>query len=328
MPKTLNVTVHQSQFPDAVRRDLIESLRSGRINHKFLYDSFKQTQLWLELHQACSPSRTDADCSATYDRSFEAVAPQLDAKTIHLVGLGCGGGQKDTRLLELLLRSGKNVSYTACDVSVAMTIVAAETARTSTNSLECHPLVCDLATTTDLDFVLDGLHDKSVPRLYTFFGMIPNFEPAEILPKLAVLVRSHDRLLFSANLAPGKDYNAGILQVLPLYDNVHTRRWLMGFLTGIGLNDGDGEIRFGIEADPAGSGLKRIVADFNFNKQAQILAEGERFEFSTGQSIRLFYSYRHTPDGMVRLLEKHGLQLDGSWITKSGEEGVFLCRRT
>ncbi len=32
--------------------------------------------------------------------------------------------------------------------------------------------------------------------------MIPNFEPGEILPKLAGLVEKKDHLLFSANLAP------------------------------------------------------------------------------------------------------------------------------
>jgi len=45
-----------------------------------------------------------------------------------------------------------------------------------------------------------------IPSLVTFFGMIPNFESQEILPKLASLIRSKDFLLFSANLAPGENY--------------------------------------------------------------------------------------------------------------------------
>lgn len=327
MSKTVNVTVHESQFPDAVRRDLIASLKSGRINHKFHYDSVRQTQRWLELHQAYSPSRTDADCSATYDRSFEAVAPKLAGTDIHLVGLGCGGGQKDTRLLDLLTRNGKKVAYTACDVSVAMTIVAAQTAQAQIKGLVCHPLVCDLATTDDLGSVLDDLHDKSAPRLFTFFGMIPNFEPQDILPKLAAWVRPQDQLLFSANLAPGPDYGAGVAKVLPLYDNDLTKRWLIAFLTGIGVEESDGEVKFGIEADSTGSGLKKIVASFHFKHPRKLTVEGDPFEFRASQSIRLFFSYRHTADGMPRLLEKHGLQVNGSWITKSGEEGVFLCRR-
>src|SRR5690348_14309732 len=96
------VTIHPSQFPDQVRRDLLQSLRSRQVNHKFHYDSIKQTQKWLALHQAFSPSRTDADCAAAYDCSFAGVAKRTRSQAVHLIGLGCGGGQKDTRLLELL----------------------------------------------------------------------------------------------------------------------------------------------------------------------------------------------------------------------------------
>src|SRR6187399_2176197 len=123
MSSSANVTIHQSQFPEKVRRDLLESLRTRRVNHKFHYDSIKQTNKWLALHQAYSPSRNDADCAATYGRAFRAVARQLKGSSVHLVGLGCGGGQKDGRLLNLLKGRGKVVRYTPSDVSVAMTLV-------------------------------------------------------------------------------------------------------------------------------------------------------------------------------------------------------------
>ena len=43
MSDIASVAIHASQFPEAVRRDLIESLRRRRVNHKFHYDSVKQT---------------------------------------------------------------------------------------------------------------------------------------------------------------------------------------------------------------------------------------------------------------------------------------------
>src|SRR5438034_4129223 len=141
MSPVANVTIHASQFPEAVRRDLLESLRTRQVNHKFHYDSVKQTQKWLALHQACSPSRTDADCSATYERSFEAAAAHIEAKRVHLIGLGCGGGQKDTRLLKLLRDSGKEVFYTPSDVSSAMVLVARQTAMQVIPEANCMPLV-------------------------------------------------------------------------------------------------------------------------------------------------------------------------------------------
>src|SRR5436853_2452893 len=103
----VNVAIDASQFPERVRQDLLISIRTRQVNHKFHYDSVKQTQKWLALHQAYSPSRTDDNCAATYDLSFAGAAKRIDQEAVHLIGLGCGGGQKDTRLLRLLKGNGK-----------------------------------------------------------------------------------------------------------------------------------------------------------------------------------------------------------------------------
>ena len=166
-----------------MRRDLLESLRTRRVNHKFHYDSVKQTQQWLALHQAFSPSRTDADCAAIYDRSFAAVAARVDSPRLHLIGLGCGGGQKDTRLLKLLREAGRSIFYTPSDVSTAMVLEARQTATAVIPGDNCFPLVCDLASAADLPAALDALQVPDAARLITFFGMIPNFEPGVILPR-------------------------------------------------------------------------------------------------------------------------------------------------
>ena len=124
MSSAVNVVIHASQFPEKVRRDLLESLRARRVNHKFHYDSVKQTQKWLALHQAYSPSRNDADCRAIYEKSFKMATAQIKAKSVHVIGLGCGGGQKDTCLLKLLKKAGREIFYTPCDVEPAMVLTA------------------------------------------------------------------------------------------------------------------------------------------------------------------------------------------------------------
>jgi len=340
MSAVANVFIHASQFPEAVRRDLLESLRTRKVNHKFHYDSVRQTQKWLALHQACSPSRNDTDCQAVYERGFEAAAARVKAKRVHLIGLGCGGGQKDSRLLKLLRDSGKEVSYTPCDVSTAMVLTARRTVLTVVPEKNCFPLVCDLATADDLPEVLEKVGSarradrtprRGVPtnpaRLVTFFGMIPNFEPQTILPRLASLIQAQDSLLFSANLAPGPDFAAGVRRILPQYDNPLTRDWLMTFLLDLGVEQTDGELRFVIEDDPAGNDLKRVAASFHFNRRRRVEIESEAFEFRRGESVRVFFSYRYTPGRVRQLLGKSGLAVQAEWITKSEEEGVFLCRR-
>ncbi|HEY1490179.1 MAG TPA: hypothetical protein VGF90_03995, partial [Verrucomicrobiae bacterium] len=213
------------------------------------------------------------------------------------------------------------------DVSVAMVLVARTAALPAVSAGDCHPLVCDLATADDLADVLNQQSNSAAARLITFFGMIPNFEPQLILPRLAALLRTPDHLLFSANLAPGPDYTWGVRRILPLYDNELTRDWLMTFLRDLGVEDDDGKLRFSIGDDPDGSGLKRVVANFHFNRPRGIRLDEESFDFRINDSIRLFFSYRHTPDRVRALLGGHGLKVLEQWITKSEEEGVFLCRR-
>jgi len=205
--------------------------------------------------------------------------------------------------------------------------------------------------------LMDDLHKPLVtrhPSLVTFFGMIPNFEPQIILPRLAALVRPMDFLLFSANLAPGNNYAAGVKKVLPQYDNPLTRDWLMTFLLDLGVERTDGKLQFNIETcrsrrEEAQTSrsisakknqrlltssptmkeveLKRIVADFYFTRSRRIEVDNEMFAFHAGETIRLFFSYRYTPERVRRVLGRYGLDVREQWITKSEEEGVFLCRK-
>jgi uncharacterized SAM-dependent methyltransferase len=324
MSAVANVAIHASQFPENVRRDLLRSLRTRKIAHKFHYDSVKQTQKWLALHQQFSPSRHDADCRAIYEQSFEAVARKIKSKAVHLIGLGCGGGQKDTLLLKMLKAAGKEVFYTPSDVATAMVLTARQTALSIVPEKNCFPLVCDLETANDLPMVFDSPAARNAARIITFFGMIPNSEPGLILPKLASLVRPNDFLLFSANLAPGGNYAAGVKQILPQYDNALTRDWLMTFLYDLGIEKSNGQLRFEIETK---NDLKRIVANFHFKRACHVEIENDLFAFKRGEKVRLFFSYRYTPERVQRALAAHRLEVREQWPAQSGEEGVFLCRK-
>jgi hypothetical protein len=207
-----------------------------------------------------------------------------------------------------------------------MVLTAHQTALTVVPENKCFPLVCDLATADDLPDVFRRLLTPRAPRIISFFGMIPNFEPRLILPKLASLVRRDDFLLFSANLAPGSDYAAGLKKILPQYDNPLTHDWLMTFLLNLGVEQKDGRLHFSV--DDGQAGLKRVVARFRFGRLRRVEIESEAFEFRPGESIQLFFSYRYTPDRVRRLLGKRGIEVLDQWVTKSEEEGVFLCRRS
>ena len=325
MSSLVQISFHSSAFPEQARRDLLQSLRTREVNHKFLYDSVKQTQKWLTLHEAYSPARTDPDCARIYRQSFEEVAGRIKGSQVHVVGLGCGGGQKETNLLRVLKAAGHRAVYTPLDVSSAMVMVAREKALEVMQSGECFPVVCDLGTATNWSEPLQESPGKPGRRLFTFFGMLPNFEPRLAGRRLGKLAGKGDYVLVSANLAPGRNYDAGIRKVVPLYDNRLTRDWLMGFLLDVGVERKDGEIRFSIESGPENY-LKRITARFHFKKARTIRVGKAKFDFIPGESIRLFFSYRHTLELVRASFAIHGLRVLDEWITRSGEEGVFLLR--
>ena len=319
------LVIHPSQFPAEIRRALVHSLRSRQLNHKFLYDGLKQTRKWLALHQAFSPSRTDANCAAAYEASFAAAAKQIKGEPVHVIGLGCGGGKKDARLLELFANDAKKGSfYSPLDVSLPMVLEARQSAVAVIPEENCLPVVCDLAEADDLTGVFNELLPDAV-RLFTFFGMLPNFDPETILPRLRSLLRKNDFLLLSANLAPGADYDAGMERILPLYDNHLTRDWLMSFLLELGFTEGDGELHFAIEEGRAAWGVKRVVARFVLKRRCELAIDSEQFRFDAGESIRVFFSYRYTPGLVENLLKQHEFSCSQRWISRSEEEGIFLA---
>ena len=325
MGSLVNVAIHPSQSPEMLRRDLLSSLRARQVNHKFLYDGLKQTQKWLALHEACSPARNDLECVETYADAFRVAADRVAAHWVHVIGLGCGGGQKDVALLRCLQQHGKKVSYAPCDVSLAMVLSARQYAMEFLNSNDCWPLVCDLQSADDLAEVLRQQSPVDAARLVTFFGLMPNFEPQIILPRLASLLLPTDCLLLSANLAPGNDYAAGVDRIRSLYDNALTRDWLMTFLLDLGVERDDGELGFTVQDCPGATGLKRIEANFQFRQSRKVRVFGDELEFHAGENLRVFFSYRHTPDQVRALLKEQGLAVIDQWIARSEEEGVSLC---
>ena len=110
---------------------------------------------------------------------------------------------------------------------------------------------------------------------------------------------------------------------MPGYDNTETRDWLLTILFDLGVEPADGALLISVEDSGP---FKRIIADFHFQRERSLTVYGERIEFRGGESLRLFFSNRYTPEKIKLLLNSHKLEVASQWISKSGEEGVFVCR--
>jgi L-histidine N-alpha-methyltransferase len=297
----MNAIVHPSQAPAQVEAARAQSIGERSIASKFLYETPRQAELWLKLHEQFTPP---ADLARTYRQAAEALAAQWPHANGTLIALGCGGGEKDLGVLKTL---PANTRFIPTDVSEPLVLKAAKSVADAT------PLVFDLATAKGLLGFLD--QHTGPNRIFTFFGILPNFPPNEILPQLRTLLKPEDRLLLSANLAPN-----GIKPVLPQYDNAPTREWLAEFPRAHGA--GEGEVKITLETDGP---LERIAAHFHFTEPCVMSANGEPFDFQPGDVLRLFVSYRYTLQSLTETMTPHDIVIEDTFLSANGEEGVFLC---
>ncbi|MDY7003426.1 MAG: L-histidine N(alpha)-methyltransferase [Cyanobacteriota bacterium] len=321
------VLVHPSQFPDQVYQDYLVSFSGKQINHKFHYDSVKQSQKWLKIHQEYSPSRNDRDCVDVYEKCFQKTAETLEKfSSLQLIGLGSGGGTKDSLLLSYLSNQRRELIYYPLDVSLSLAIISAQKANSSLTELCVQPIVCDLLHADDLMLQIQKRNEQE-RRIITFFGMIPNFYPQQIFPILNNFLTEGDLLLLSANLSPGSDYVQGIEKILPQYDNELTKDWLITVLEDVGVNRENGNIKFGIKDDEKNPNLKRVNANFELNNDVSFKLDEQLIEWKNGDKIGLFFSYRYTTTKLQEILSSYGINILNYWEAANQEEGVYLCQK-
>lgn len=290
------------------------------------YQGAAQAARWRALYERWSPFVQRPGYRAMFDAGFAQVVSQAPESVV-VIGVGCGTGDKELALIGRLLARSVNMTFAPVDISVPLVTAAGLLARKSLPSAGIHPLVADLSDPeTDLIDWLGLTLPATDQRVFTFFSMLPNFEPADILPRLAGWLRPHDRLLLTANLAPGDDFNAGMARILPQYDNPETRAWLATFLEQGGVLPTDGEMTFHVEARSTEEGIRRVVARWRFSRSCRLQVLTAAMDFTAGDQLELFSSYRYQHPGVVKHLRRHGLDMEASWLAPDGEEGLYLCR--
>lgn len=316
-----------SQYPAAVSAALVRSLRTREVDHRFHYAGYKQVQQWIALFQCYSPFVNDPRCRDLYAQACRAAAEvgssqradSTSPQGVHVVGLGCGSGDKDIALLQALRKAGLDVCYTPVDISMPLVVLAHSKAAAA--GFQTRPgMVGDVLSPLPWDNATDA---KSGRLIATFFGMLPNFEPAVVLPNLRASLGVGDCVLLSANLVATAD-RAGLAEVLPQYDNRFTNEWLLTFLVELGVRPEDGDVRWISEPDPVWADLYRLSAYFEFKENRIVAVEGQPFGYERGARIRLFFSYRYTFQRLGEILAEYGIAVQGSWATAA--EAVLLCK--
>ena len=326
MPMTLSF--HESQYPDQVAMQCRQGLRARKLPGRLLYDSPAQAQRWLAYHQAYSPSRTEPELLALYERSFQAAIAALTGQPLHYVSLGCGGGNKDALFVRHALDHGGVLHVSPTDTSPALVLETMLRLQGTFPSLSASPLVVDLAAEPDLDPWLAQQEADGARRVFGCFGIIPNFDYAALLSYLRRLMRPDDLLLISANLSPGPYGSAAAQRILPQYDNPLARAWFAGLLDSLGFAGSD--LRLSVQARPLREDghVWRIQADARVLQDVHLALYEESFDFHKGEVLEVFFSNRFTPAALPGVLRDAGFDVLQTWVLDSQEEGIYLCRRS
>jgi uncharacterized SAM-dependent methyltransferase len=302
-----SLVIHPALNEQTLEQERILCLKQGRVNPKFHYETRRQSELWLKVHEQFAPPE---DVSGLYKGTGQYLSQLIKPDHLTLVGLGCGGGEKDISILREL---PDGVNFIPTDVSIPLVQAVAQ--RANRDGL-CTgvALAFDIFSTENvLNFM--GSH-LSRHNIFTSFGLIPNFGPQEIFPKLYSLLKSEDYLLLSANLAP-----EGIDKVLWQYDNQPTKDWLAQFLHRFGQANG----RVTITTERSQQ-LDFISARFIFSSTSILRSGVNEFVFEPDDQIDLFTSYRYTEDSLKTTLSEHRIDVVKAFISQNGEEGVFICQ--
>jgi hypothetical protein len=261
------------------------------------------------------------------------VAPTVaaGANRVHVICLGCGGSGKDRWWLEELRDAASGtlaLRVTAIDASPDLALQSAGRLRDLAFVV---PVVADLMAFDDFR---NGFgkgepspDEEDGPRIFTCFGLLPNFEPDVFLPKLRSWLRENEVVLLSANLMPAdEDPDAAMRRILPQYDNPEARSWLLRFASDWGWENDLDFSTYVMRVESQGA-LRRFVATIRWARDAELNLGGTDTKLRVRESepLRLFFSYRYTPESLAATLQKHGLVLGHGHISSSGEEGVFAC---
>jgi uncharacterized SAM-dependent methyltransferase len=320
----INLTVHESQYPERVAEQLRHGLRTRRLPMKFLYNSPAQAQRWLAYHQAYSPSRTEADLLALYDQSFEAALRMVSSDALHVVSLGCGGGRKDARFLHRAQAQCSHLFFTPTDISAALVLETMLHIQKTFPTLQCFPYVMDLETQPDLYPLLTQVEVHPSTRLLSCFGMIPNFDHQTFLPYLRRLMQPHDLLLISANLSP-ESYPDGCAAIMPQYDNPFSHAWFAGLLESLGFPLHQIHLTVVAASQHPEGRIWQIQAYATFAESVTLTVYDETFTFEAGEQLHLFFSTRFTPQVMPHVLADAGLHVIETFLFASEEEGIYVC---
>jgi uncharacterized SAM-dependent methyltransferase len=277
-----------------IAQEFAEAMEARDLPEKFFYWFPRSAAEWAAL---TADPELFGGLTDTWKQLSAAAGPLIRhyGGRAPVISFGAGDGSRDRLLMNAFKDAGCECLYFPVDASQAMLEMACGGA--DDDDVETIGIKADISSPVHLVYAADAAEP---PRLFIFAGnTMGSFDPLAQIRYVSQCMKADDRLIID-----GEIYDEE--RTMPRRDNPRTRRFLWSLLASVGIEAGDGEIRFDHKRDERHDGLHLITRYFHAARDMTATVGGEGVPIERGERIGLNFQYTYTSESFRWLLTEHG----------------------
>jgi uncharacterized SAM-dependent methyltransferase len=299
-----------------IAHEFAEAIQARDLPEKFFYWFPRSAARWTAL-------AADPDLFGGLTDTWREIAAGAGALARHFnsrvptISFGAGEGERDRILLEALKDAGCECPYFPVDSSQSMLEMAC--AGAEDQDIEVVGIKADISSPVHLVYAADA---SEPPRLFIMSGnTMAAFDPLAEIRYVAQCMKPKDLLLIDGEIYDEQSSMAR-------RDNPAVRKFVWTLLAALGIEEGDGELRFNRKTDDRHEGLHLVTRSFRAQRDVEAAAGGLDTMLERGERIGLNFQYVYTPDAFHWLLaEQGGLDVLQEYRTPDGRFVTAVCRK-
>ena len=297
----IDVLLREEQIAAQLERALARRF----LDEKFFYWLPPSVQAWVELTRSAE-YRNSNRALQVLEANAKSVA-QMWPEAQSLCSLGCGEGSKDRIVLRAYAQAGSPLEYVAADFSQALLELALAGAGGMARARR--GVKFDVAD----DAHLRALRQPDLATLYAVLGnTLGAFGALHFPARLRDIMSAGDRAIFDGEIFDEATTLLG-------YDNPTNRRFAFSPLAGMGLTEGDGELRF--ELRRGSGGIHEVSKFFVAARPLELRVAGAALRLKKEEKILMSSSIKYDEDAFYPLIENGGFVIE---LAAKSEDGKFL----
>lgn len=298
-----------------IAQEFIESMQARDLPEKFFYWLPRSVRAWKALTQ-------ESGYFVDLNRSWKQViakAPELArqlGKSLAIISYGAGDGIKDRAIIRALRDAEFEPRYFPVDASQAMLETAC--AGAEDEDIETVGIKADISSPPHLIFASDA---ADAPRLFLMAGgTLGGFDPISQMRSVGQAMAKGDRLLIDGEFHRDDSLarrNAPALQKV-----------VFAPLSGMGVGEEDGELRFEEKRDDRHAGLFMVTRYFRAARDLHTTVAGEELVIQRGERVAMNFQYVYSEEAFRWLAEKQGgLRVLEEFPSPEKRFATLLCEK-